>query len=288
MISIPPNLWPVEIDPGQISQVISNLTINAEQAMPSGGTIQVNCENIQLTAPSITRPELLAGKYVKITIKDEGTGIPEEYIKKIFDPYFTTKPKGSGLGLATAYSIVTKHGGTIMVDSKPGSGSTFTIFLPASDKEITSDTGNSKELVRGHGRILVLDDEDEICSLVTNALTPLGYEVVEAREGSEAVNLYKDALIEGRCFDVVISDLTIPGGMGGKEAIRQLVEIDPEVKAIVSSGYANDPVLSRYKDYGFLARLTKPYEVADLSHIVKEVMVSRETPKLVAEVEAGS
>ena len=280
MISIPNDLWPVEIDPGQISQVISNLTINAEQAMPSGGTIEVCCENTQLTSPDSAHPGLAPGKYVRITIRDEGSGIPEDYIKKIFDPYFTTKPKGSGLGLATAYSIVTKHGGTISVESKPGIGSTFIIYLPASDKKIASISGEMKSLVSGHGRVLVLDDEEEICALVSNTLTPLGYEVVEAREGSEAVTLYKDALIEGRCFDVVISDLTIPGGMGGKDAIRQLVEIDPEVKAIVSSGYANDPVLSRYKDYGFLACLTKPYEVADLSHIVKAVIESQEVAKL--------
>jgi PAS domain S-box-containing protein len=280
VISVPGDLWPVEIDAGQISQVIGNLTINAEQAMPQGGTIQVTCENITDLPATPLLANLAPGKFIKIVIKDEGVGIPEEYIKKIFDPYFTTKAKGSGLGLATAYSIVTKHGGAITVDSKTNAGTTFTIYLPASDKAVDTDTAYPRELVGGHGRVLILDDEEEICSLVTNALTPLGYEVVEARDGAEAVGLYKDALIEGRCFDVVISDLTIPGGMGGQEAIRHLLEIDPEVKAIVSSGYANDTILSRYRDYGFLARLTKPYEVTDLSHVVKDVINSLETPQI--------
>ena len=288
LISIPGDLWTVEIDPGQISQVISNLTINAEQAMPSGGTLHVTCENVAQPPPNPLLAHLTQDKYVKILISDEGVGIPEEFIKKIFDPYFTTKAKGSGLGLATAYSIVTKHGGAILVESKLNEGSTFTIYLPASDKSLAEDPGFPRELAQGHGRVLILDDEEEICSLVTNALTPLGYEVTEARDGAQAISLYKDALIEGRCFDVVISDLTIPGGMGGQEAIRQLLEIDPEVKAIVSSGYANDAILGNYKDYGFLARLTKPYEVTDLSHVVKKVIASKEVPSLAAAPETGA
>ena len=274
IISVPGDLWPVEIDPGQISQVISNLTINAEQSMPSGGTIQVTCENVTDSIPS----QLPTGKFIRIDIKDEGYGIPEESLKKIFDPYFTTKTKGSGLGLASAHSIITKHGGAILVKSIVNQGSTFSLYIPASENSIVHETISDHELVSGQGRVLVLDDEPEICSLVSNALTPLGYEVITASDGAEAVALYKDAIIDGLCFDVIISDLTIPGGMGGLEAIQQLLEIDPQVKAIVSSGYANDSILSHYKDYGFLARLTKPYEITELSHIVNEVITGIVNP----------
>ena len=273
VISVPIDLWPVEIDPGQISQVISNLTINAEQAMPSGGNLRVNCSNVSEADP--IPAQLSPGKFVKIDIQDEGVGIPEEFIKKIFDPYFTTKPKGSGLGLATAYSIITKHGGALLVESEVNRGTTFSIYIPANDRAIIDATAYPKTLVSGHGRVLILDDEDEIRALVSNALTPLGYEVAEAADGAEAVQLYQEALIEGRCFDLVISDLTIPGGMGGQEAIRQLLEIDPDVKAIVSSGYANDTILSSYKEFGFLACLTKPYELTDLSQVIHEVLGER-------------
>ena len=273
IISVPGDLWPVEIDPGQISQVISNLTINAEQSMPSGGGLQVNCCNVKDPLPAPLPP----GKFIRIDIQDEGCGIPEASLKKIFDPYFTTKTKGSGLGLASAHSIIIKHGGAILVKSKVNHGTTFSVYIPASDKGVIADTASNDELVRGQGRILILDDEPEICTLVSNALTPLGYEVATAFEGGEAIQLYQEALIEGRCFDAVISDLTIPGGMGGQEALQHLLEIDPQVKAIVSSGYANASILSNYKEYGFLACLTKPYEIADLSRMVSEVINGHKT-----------
>ena len=270
----PEDLWPVEVDSGQISQVVNNLAINAEQAMPAGGTLRVKCENFFLPEENATLSPLRVGKYVKITVRDEGIGIPEEYLKKIFDPYFTTKPKGSGLGLATSYSIVKNHEGLITVESKVGMGSEFSIYLPATDKQVAFERSRS-EPAKGKGRILALDDEEAICELVKAALTPLGYDVTTVQDGQSAINAYKASMEEDRKFDAVISDLTIPGGMGGAECIKRLVEMDPGVKAIVSSGYAMDPVMSRYREYGFCACIAKPYEVSDLGHAVHDVLESK-------------
>jgi CheY-like chemotaxis protein len=267
----PDDLWPVEVDSGQISQVVNNLAINAEQAMPAGGSLTVKCENFFLAEENAALSPLRVGKYVKITVHDEGIGIPEEYLKKIFDPYFTTKPKGSGLGLATSYSIVKNHDGLITVESKVGLGSVFSIYLPATDKQVAFERARS-EPAKGKGRILALDDEEAICELVKAALTPLGYDVTTVQDGLSAISAYKDSMDEDRKYDAVISDLTIPGGMGGAECIKRLVEMDPGVKAIVSSGYAMDPVMSRYREYGFCACIAKPYEVSDLGHVVHDVM----------------
>jgi PAS domain S-box-containing protein len=222
-IDIPEDLWPAEIDAGQISQVVANLTINAEQAMPAGGTLRVGCANFQLSADN-ERLGLTAGRYVKITLKDEGIGISEENIKKIFDPYFTTKPKGSGLGLATTYSIIKNHQGVIDVVSAPGEGTTFYIFLAASDKEVISaDIVPLVAPAHGNGRVLVLDDEEAICALVTCALEPLGYEVTETYDALTAIRTYEEAMSAGKRYDLVISDLTIPEewvGRSGPEIAR--------------------------------------------------------------------
>jgi PAS domain S-box-containing protein len=270
-IHIADDLWPVEIDPGQISQVINNVAMNADQAMPAGGVLRVQAENFQLAANSVSLG-LRAGRWVRISIQDQGIGIPEEYLKKIFDPYFTTKPKGSGLGLATAYSIVKNHHGLIAVDSKPGEGSTFTICLPASEKELQHEAAGPVPMAGGSKRVLVLDDEEAICMLVTCALEPLGYEVTETNDGSQAIEAYQKAMNDGCPYDLFISDLTIPGGMGGQETIKRLREIDPDIRAIVSSGYANDPVMSRHEDYGFSGMIAKPYEIDALGRKVAEVL----------------
>jgi PAS domain S-box-containing protein len=272
--SVQDDLWPVDIDQGQISQVIGNLTINAEQAMPAGGMVTVRCENFQLASESSALAPLRPGRYVRITVRDEGIGIPEDYLKKIFDPYFTTKPKGSGLGLATSYSIIKNHDGLITVESKPGSGATFCIYLPASSSEILPDKTRPMTPSQGKGKILVLDDEEVICALVTHALTPLGYDVTEANDPEIAIQLYQEAMTGGEKFNAVISDLTIPGTMGGAEAVKRLRTLDPTVKAIVSSGYANDPVMSRYKEYGFCACIAKPYEISELGMVVHQVLES--------------
>jgi PAS domain S-box-containing protein len=274
--AMPDDLWPVEVDSGQISQVVNNLAINAEQAMPAGGALRVTCENFFLAEENPALAPLRVGRYVKITVQDEGIGIPEEYLKKIFDPYFTTKPKGSGLGLATSYSIVKNHDGLITVDSKVGIGSLFSIYLPATDKQVPFERTRS-EPAKGKGRILALDDEEAICELVKAALTPLGYDVTTVQDGLSAIAAYKDSMVENKKFAAVISDLTIPGGMGGAECIKRLLEMDPGVKAIVSSGYAMDPVMSRYREYGFCACIAKPYEVSDLGHMVHEVIESTDS-----------
>ena len=276
--TIPDDLWPAEVDPGQISQVIQNLAINADQAMPAGGTLRVECGNVELTAEH-ARLRLKPGRYLRITVRDEGIGIPEDNLKKIFDPYFTTKPKGSGLGLATTYSIIKNHGGIVDVLSQPGEGTTFYIFLPASDKPVVTVEAAEAEMplpVHG-GRILVLDDEDAICALVTCALEPLGYAVTEAYDSLMAIKLYEDAIKAGKRFDLVISDLTIPGGMGGLEALKRLREIDPDVKAIVSSGYAMDPIMSDFRKHGFCGMIAKPYEIDALGRAVATAMA--ESPK---------
>jgi PAS domain S-box-containing protein len=274
------DLWPVEIDPGQISQVINNLAMNAEQAMPAGGILRVTADNFELTTNSVTLG-LRAGRWVRIAIQDQGIGIPEEYVKKIFDPYFTTKPKGSGLGLATAYSIIKNHHGVIAVESKPGEGSTFTICLPASEKQLQVATNTPVPMAPRAARVLVLDDEEAICMLVTCALEPLGYEVTETNDGTEAITAYEKAIKEGRPYDLFISDLTIPGGMGGQETIKRLQAIDPKVRAIVSSGYANDPVMSRHEEYGFCGMIAKPYEIDALGRKVAEVLAQPLKPRVI-------
>ena len=271
------NLWPSEIDSGQISQVIANLVVNAEQAMPTGGTLHVTCENFRHgSGKNATVPDLPSGEFVKITIRDEGVGIPEQNLKRIFDPYFTTKPKGNGLGLATAYSIVKHHKGLITVESEVNKGSTFTLHLPAvAHVTVPEETGYAgvKEL-SGTGRVLIVDDEEAIRTLVEFTLTHLGYKVCSAATALEGVELYRQKLQAGERFDCVILDLTLPGGMGGRDALKLLLEIDPSVNAIVSSGYAMDATMSHYQDFGFRGVITKPYEAAELGRTVREVIES--------------
>jgi signal transduction histidine kinase/ActR/RegA family two-component response regulator len=269
--SLPDDLWPVEVDEGQMSQVITNLILNADQAMPGGGTINIRAENTVIKGKGDL--PLPKGNYIKITVKDQGIGIPKKHLAKIFDPYFTTKQKGSGLGLATAYSIIKNHGGYITVESEVGVGTTFYIYLPASKKPAPVKAKAKKEApVRGKGRILVMDDEEMIRKMLSKMLPLDGYDVELAKDGAEAVELYKKARESGQPFDAVIMDLTIPGGMGGKEAIKKLLEIDPDVKAIVSSGYATDPIMADFKKYGFSAVVTKPYSFGELEKTLRNML----------------
>ncbi|MGQ9610145.1 MAG: hybrid sensor histidine kinase/response regulator [bacterium] len=261
----------VDIDESQIRQVINNIIINAIQAMPEGGVIKVYAENTTIGSEYINL--LKPGKYVKITIEDHGIGIPENNLPRIFDPYFTTKQKKSGLGLTSAYSIIKNHGGYITVESQVGVGTKCHVYLPASSVQFfTEENVKKEEHILGKGKVLVMDDEEIIRDLAYEALTSLGYEVVTAFDGEEAIKIYKSALESGEPFDVVILDLTIHGGMGGKDTIKHLIEIDPNVKAIVSSGYSNDPVMANYKDYGFIGVIPKPYQIRDLGKIINEVI----------------
>ena len=258
------------VDSGQIAQVIHNLVLNADQAMPDGGTITIEGSNVSL-APG--NPYALdPGDYVQLSIRDQGTGIKREYLKKVFDPYFTTKQKGSGLGLAVAYSIIANHDGQLTVDSKLGQSTTFTILLPASDATQAVDAKEKQGVISGHGRILVMDDEDFIRELASAMLSKMGYDVVLAEDGQQAVELYRNALNAGKPFDAVILDLTVPGGMGGKKTMRHLTALDPNVNAIVSSGYSNDPVMADYASYGFCAAVKKPYIVQEMSQALDTIM----------------
>ena len=261
---IAPELWLIEADKGQLSQVISNLVINAQQATPSGGIITITAENTVIAE----------GRYVKVTVQDEGGGIAPEYLDKIFDPYFSTKQKGSGLGLASTYSIINRHNGRITVDSRLNEGTIFTIYLPAAveteevvairDSLQVPDTG-----LISSARILVLDDEESVRKVIGGMLEKMGYSISYAVDGQEAVAKYRTTYDSGTKYDLVITDLTIPGGMGGQEAAQEILKIDPQAKIIVSSGYATDPVMADYEAYGFSGIVTKPYRFADLEEGIR-------------------
>jgi CheY-like chemotaxis protein len=216
------------------------------------------------------------GRFLRIQVSDTGKGIDEEHLGKVFDPYFTTKKEGSGLGLATVYSIIKNHDGFVELESQKGRGTTFSIYLPITGKPLAErDGGSDDELERGQGRILVMDDEHMVREAAATILEELGYEVEFADNGHEAVARYGDEMRAGRPFDAVIMDLTIPAGMGGKEAVRRLLEIDENARVIVSSGYSNDDIMSDFKRFGFSAVIAKPYRIADLSRTVKSVIDSR-------------
>lgn len=267
---IPDDVWPVDADEGQINQVFHNLVINADQAMPEGGKIRVSCSNV--TIADNARLPVQPGRYVKTAVADRGIGIPKEHFEKIFDPYFTTKQKGSGLGLATSYSIIKRHGGHIIVESQLGIGSTFHIYIPASSEEVRQEKPEAAPIRRGSGRVLVVDDEEMIRDVASRMLISEGYETESAQDGQVALVMYAKAQKGGNPFDVVILDLTIPGGMGGKETIQKLLEIDPNANAIVSSGYSNDPIMAHFRDYGFRGVASKPYSVKTLSQAVHAVL----------------
>jgi CheY-like chemotaxis protein len=266
--SIAEDLWPGDVDVGQLSQVINNIVINATQAMPEGGTIQVAAENLMI-ADEQSLP-LKQGRYIRISINDQGVGIAEKHLENIFNPYFSTKQEGSGLGLATTYSIIKKHEGHITVESQLGIGTTFHIYLPASDKEVPEK--EDIKLIKGQGRILVMEDESSLRKIIKKMLDELGYKPEFAKDGIEAIEMYKRAKDTEKSYDAVILDLTVPGGMGGKEAIQKLIEIDPDVKAIVSSGYSDDPVLANFQEYGFKGMMPKPFESISLGKVLHEVL----------------
>ncbi|OGR04659.1 MAG: hypothetical protein A2511_13435 [Deltaproteobacteria bacterium RIFOXYD12_FULL_50_9] len=276
------NLWPVEVDAGQISQVIQNLVINAQEAMPEGGAIKIRAQNITIKPEESS--SLPAGPYMRISVDDRGNGIPQDYLQKIFDPYFTTKAKdsrkGTGLGLAVSYSIVTSHNGYIFVNSEKGTGTSFSLYLPASPQRVAQKKEEEKSIL-GRGRILLMDDEKIVTDVASEMLESIGYDVEIAGDGLTAVKLYRNALKSGRFFDAVILDLTAKAGMGGTETLQELLEIDSNVKAIVSSGYTNDSAMSEFAKLGFKAVLSKPYTIQSLSKILHEVLeglVAEQTP----------
>ena len=257
---------------GQFSQVINNLVINADQAMPEGGVIHISAQNMTIgeKGPLSLKP----GRYIRISFKDEGVGISEKYLAKIFDPYFTTKYEGSGLGLATAYSIIKRHDGLITVESQLGIGTTFNIYLTASGKAVFQK--EKAKVIKGRGRILVMDDDELLRKMIARILEKLGYEWEFAKDGAQAIDIYRAAKESGKAFDAAILDLTVPGGMGGKETVLKLLEIDPEAKAIVSSGYSDDPVLADFGAYGFKGKIPKPFGPQSLSQVLHGVLNDHE------------
>ena len=284
--SIQDDLWALEYDTRQMHYAISNVLINAVEAMPQGGTIALQAENLVIeNQGKDSALRLNEGKHVRISIRDEGSGIPEEHLNQVFDPYFSTKErgvqKGMGMGLTTAYAIVQKHGGNIMVNSTTGVGTTVTIYLPAAEEiekekstrqksdDITPSISGVQPTIQ---KILVMDDEEMLRTLTQMMLERFGYEVETVKDGVEAIEKYKKHMDSGEPFDGVILDLTIKGGMGGAQAIKELIKIDPDVKAIVCSGYSNDPVLANYEEHGFRGAMAKPYQMADLESVLKKIL----------------
>lgn len=269
VLCIDERLRAVEADEGQMGQAFNNLLINARQSMPDGGMVTISARNRTIAdADGLPLPP---GEYVQTTITDQGSGIAPEHISKIYDPYFTTKEKGSGLGLSITYSIIRNHGGHIQVESAADAGTTFTVYLPASSRRAASESDDDVPIT-GTGKVLFMDDEKMIRDFAGEMLRVMGYEVVVARDGAEAIALYEDARDSPRPFDAVIMDLTVPGGMGGKEAIEKLRAIDPGVKALVSSGYSNDPVMATFREYGFSDVIAKPYDAGELSRILHRLI----------------
>jgi two-component system cell cycle sensor histidine kinase/response regulator CckA len=268
--SFPDDLWHAEIDRGQISQVIQNIILNSSQAMPEGGIITIHCENYVYNG-TLTLP-FAAGDYIKVSLVDRGVGIPRDLLDKIYDPYFTTKHEGNGLGLAVTHSIIIQHKGHIAADSKQGQGTTVTIYLPAFKQKKLKEQKEEPLPVGGKAKILFMDDDKMVRTIANEMLSHYGYEVFLAQDGQEAITLYRESLKDGAHIDLVIMDLTVPGGMGGKETIKEIIAANPQVKAIVSSGYSNNPIMANYGEYGFSAAVSKPYRQEELIKVINRII----------------
>ena len=277
-VSIPEDLWTVPHDPYKISAVFKNVIKNAVEAMPHGGLLSIGAQNLKIhKAPRELRLTLKPVNYVTIAIRDQGVGISKNHLEHVFDPYFSTKDKGAqkgmGLGLATAYAIVEKHGGHIAIDSSKGKGTAVNIYLPVEKPETKVETTTEAKAVAPSKsqRVLVMDDEKMLRKLAQQMLTRLGYDAVTARDGFEAIEIIRQQKESGNPLDIVILDLTIKGGMGGEQTVRELLKIDPNIKTVVSSGYYDDPVISQFKKYGFMESISKPYEMKSLKEILEKL-----------------
>jgi two-component system, cell cycle sensor histidine kinase and response regulator CckA len=268
-LQLPLSLHAVEADEGQINQAFNNLILNAVQAMPNGGTLTVQAENVTLESANLGA--IAPGNYVKLSFSDEGGGITKEHLKKVFDPYFSTKTGGKGLGLASTQSIITKHGGHLGVRSETGKGTTFLIHLPSigvSYTELCTDKEHLGAASHLGGAILIMDDDGPVVNLAKGILEFFGYQVTTCNSGEAAIQLYQANREAGRSFLAVIMDLTIPGAMGGKEAAQRILELDPKARMVVSSGYSNDPVMAKFQSHGFCAALPKPYKVEEIERVL--------------------
>jgi two-component system, cell cycle sensor histidine kinase and response regulator CckA len=267
------DLFRCEIDKNQVGQVIQNIVINAVQAMPLGGTLSISCLNRSLSGSA--DPTLADGNYVVISIRDQGIGISEEMLARIFDPFFTTKPKGHGLGLAISYSIVQKHGGAIKVSSLLGKGSTFEVWLPACDEAVMQDAEASEDLPKGFGRLLVMDDDESILGVLKVMLERLGYSVACTSSGAQTVEYFTSELKASRPIDGVILDLTVPGGIGGREVAAEIRKLSTSVPLFVSSGYSDDPILANPTEFGFSASIAKPFSHSELAKLLEKHLKGR-------------
>jgi CheY-like chemotaxis protein len=271
---IDPKLWMVDADEGQLVQVFHNLLLNARQAMSDGGAVEVRAENVAAPeAPWVQGVPVKAGPYVRVSIADEGAGISDQVLHRVFEPYFTTKATGSGLGLATAYSIVTNHGGFLTVESVVGRGTTVHACLPAVlSAPLEDEPDVARSPLAGTGRVLLLDDEEPVRIVTTKMLAALDYNCEAVSTGEEAIARYRVVRSQGRAFDLVILDLTIPGSMGGEEVLRELRQFDPRVKAIVASGYAHAGIMANFREHGFSAMLTKPFTIEELGDALEQAL----------------
>ena len=278
--SLAEDLWPAEVDAGQIGQVIRNMVLNAREAMPQGGVVSVRAENVVLDSHG--QLSLPPGEYVRVSIADQGAGVAKDVLPKIFDPYFSTKQggkqRGMGLGLTICHAVVQKHEGAIAVESAVGVGTTFHIYLPAIRRSGGEEKAAAPAGVSRPGLVLVMDDEDAVKTVVGLTLKGLGHEVELAENGEMALEVYQKARSLGRHFDVVLLDLTVRGGMGGQETIQALLKIDPSVKAIAMSGYAQDPVILEPERHGFRGGLAKPFTGDQLKEILARLMPRRPVP----------
>jgi CheY-like chemotaxis protein len=266
---VAPETKPICVDRAQILQVFQNLIVNAIQAMGAGkGNIWITAANVPLQDGQVEG--LDAGDYVQVDVRDDGSGIKPEILQKIWEPFFTTKKTGTGLGLATVQSIVRRHGGVIGVDSAVGAGTTFSLFFPQADKPVEVKPRVRPTLAYGEARILFMDDDKEICALTATMLDGLGFKYDIVHNGDEAIKLYRRRFVEFKQpYAVVIMDLTIIGGMGGEETFKHLREIDPDVVAIIASGYDNEDMKRQFLEMGFSDYLTKPYRVGELGTMLR-------------------
>lgn len=272
VLHVPGDLLAVEADEGQLKQVICNIVSNAVQAMPDGGRVDISAENV--CSSRLPQLPLPTGQYVKIAISDEGPGIPADRLHHVFDPFYSTKPDGSGLGLATAYSIIKKHGGHLTVESECGKGATFLLVLPAIPSP-DSDKNEENNELQGSGRVLLMDDEEAVRKTAAELIRLLGYQVTLAADGEEALQLWNEARSAGFPFDLAVLDLVVKRGTGGKATVAALLDLDPNVRAVVSSGYSGDPVMAEYSKYGFCGCVPKPYTIEQLGKALKLAMQAR-------------
>ncbi|MFO7736547.1 MAG: ATP-binding protein, partial [bacterium] len=275
---LPTDLWSCNFDKNQIQQVVDNIVINAQQSMLNGGTIWFSAQNIHLSENE--HPSLPQGRYIKISIRDMGVGIPKEIQPRIFDPYFTTKTTGNGLGLSTSFSIINRHDGSIDIESETGKGTVLNIYLPAFKKHTTpvkkTDHSTSPSKYKGNGLILIMDDEDMILKITTEMLAVMGHEVICKSNGKDAVDFFREKKKKGRRVVAMIFDLTVPGGMGGKDAVKEIRKFDPDIPVFVASDYSEDPVMSNPTAYGFTASISKPFRLAELADMLEKNLPRRQ------------